>query len=473
MISMGSPAIFATEYDRSDCRIGIVHVGYGAFHRAHQAVYIDDYMQRTGDLNWGIAAVNLRASESGAFAEAASAEDGYLLKYTGANAPTAWRMVRPHLAFSDWSQDADAAEALVALDSVHAITITVTESGYCLDDAGRLNTDDPVIAEEIAGGAQRSIFGYLAGALKRRHAAGAKPISLLCCDNIRGNGKMLRAAMLAWLDAVGETALSEWVAAHVTFPCSMVDRITPRSTPALFDEAEALFPGRAHSPVHSEDYIQWVLEDHFASQMPDLARAGVEIVADVDPYEEAKIRILNGGHTGLAYFGALAGHATFDQAMRDARLRRHFDRLEADEVLPGLQLDLPFDRSAYCLRVAERFANEAIADALERICMDGFAKFPIFIRPTIEGCLAQGIIPERCFDSVASWYVYARRSAENKTDIPYHEPNWHLLEPMLEAGRERDFATSSLLWGDLPDRYPAFADGIVNSIEEMDKTWPA
>lgn len=473
MISMGSPAIFATEYDRDQCRIGIVHVGYGAFHRAHQAVYVDDYMERTGDLNWGIAAVNLRASESAAFADAAAAADGYLLKYTGTTSPTSWRMVRPHLAFCDWSLQAEAAEDLVALDTVHVITITVTESGYYLDDAGRLNMDDPVIAEEIAGGPRRSIFGYLAAALKRRHAAGARPVSVLCCDNIRGNGKMLRRSMLAWLEAAGDAELAAWVAAHVTFPCSMVDRITPRSTPALLDEAKTLFPDFAHSPVHSEDYIQWVLEDNFAATMPDLGRAGVEIVTDVDPYEEAKIRILNGGHTGLAYLGALAGHATFDEAMRDAALRRHFDCLEQEEVLPGLQLELPFDRSAYCLRVAERFANKAIADALERICMDGFAKFPIFIRPTIEGCLAQGINPRRCFESVASWYVYARRSAESKTSIPYHEPNWHLLEPMLQAGREVDFATSSLLWGDLPDRYPGFGDSIVNSIEEMDKTWPA
>jgi len=473
MISMGSPAIFATGYDRDDCDIGIVHVGYGAFHRAHQAVYIDDYMDRTGDLNWGIAAVNLRASESDAFAEAAAAEAGYLLKFTGTSTPTTWRVVRSHLAFADWSQDAEAAEALVARDSVHAITITVTESGYYLDDAGNLNTSDAVIAEETSGGPRRSIFGYLAAALKRRHQSGGKPISILCCDNIRGNGKMLRHAMLAWLDAAGETALSAWVAAQVTFPCSMVDRITPRSTPALIEEAESLFPGKAHSAIHSEDYIQWVLEDNFAATMPDLARAGVEIVADVDPYEEAKIRILNGGHTGLAYFGALAGHATFDEAMRDAKLRGHFDRLEAQEVLPGLQLDLPFDRTSYCHRVAERFANEAIADALERICMDGFAKFPIFIRPTIEGCLAQGITPRHCYESIASWYIYARRSAHQQTGIPYHEPNWHLLAPMLEPGCEADFAASSLLWGDLPDRYPGFVNGIVTSIEEMDRTWPA
>ena len=473
MISMGSPAIFATGYDRSECRIGIVHVGYGAFHRAHQAVYVDDYMEATGDLNWGIAAVNLRASESDAFADAAAAEGGYLLKSTGTSAPTAWRMVRPHLDFADWSQDAAAAEALVALDTVHVITVTVTESGYYLDDAGRLNTVDPVIAGEIGGGTRRSIFGYLAAALKRRYEAGGAAVSILCCDNIRGNGKMLRRAMLAWLDAAGDDQLSAWVASHVTFPCSMVDRITPRSTPALHEEAETLFPKLAHSPVHSEDYIQWVLEDHFAAQMPDLARAGVEIVADVDPYEEAKIRILNGGHTGLAYLGALADHLTFDQAMRDDRLRQHFDGLEQEEVLPGLQLDLPFDRSVYCQRVAERFANEAIADALERICMDGFAKFPIFVRPTIEGCLVQGITPHHCFASVASWYVYARRSAQNGTAIPYHEPNWHLLEPLLQPGCERDFATSPLLWGELPDQYPVFADGITQSIEEMDKRWPA
>ena len=473
MTSMSAPAIFATGYDRSECRVGIVHVGYGAFHRAHQAVYVDDYMDATDDLNWGIAAVNLRASESAAFAEAAAADGGYLLKYTGTSAPTAWRMVRSHLVFADWSQDSEAAEALVALESVHAITITVTESGYYLDDAGHLNTSDPVIAAELAGGKPSSIFGYLSAALKRRHAVDGAPVSVLCCDNIRGNGKMLRRAMLAWLEVAGDDVLAAWVAQHVTFPCSMVDRITPRSTPALTDEVEALFPKLAHSPVHSEDYIQWVLEDNFASHMPDLTHAGVEIVEDVDPYEEAKIRILNGGHTGLAYLGALAGHQTFDQAMHDDALRRHFDGLEAEEVLPGLQLDLPFDRSAYCLRVAERFSNKDIADALERICMDGFAKFPIFIRPTVEGCLAQEIVPRRCYGSIASWYVYARRSAKQQTSIPYHEPNWHLLAPMLQPGCEADFAAALLLWGNLPDRYPGFVDGIVNSIEEMDKTWPA
>lgn len=472
MINMGTPPVFATGYSQQACQIGIVHLGYGAFHRAHQAVYVDDYMDATGDLDWGIAAVNLRSSEAASFAEAAAADSGYLLKATGTSAPTTYRMVRSHIAFADWSRDAAAAERLAALDSVHVISITVTESGYYLDDVGDLNASDPIISDEIAGGTPRSIYAYLAAALKHRQAAGGHPVSILCCDNIRGNGRMLERNLATYLRLIGADDLQEWVAANATFPCSMVDRITPRATPTLAREVNDLFPDRVLSPIHAEDYIQWVLESRFAGRMPDLARVGVEIVEDVDPYEEAKIRILNGGHTGLAYLGALAGYATFDEAMRDNDLRAHFDNLENHEVLPGLTLALPFDKQAYSARVAERFANRAIADALERICMDGFAKFPIFVRPTLESCLQQGITPHFCYASIASWYVYARRSMHSEVGIPYHEPNWHLLAPMLAPGAEMQFATSSLLWGDLSTMYPEFAGDIVQSIQEMDQKWP-
>ena len=158
--------------------------------------------------------------------------------------------------------------------------------------------------------------------------------------------------------------------------------------------------------------------------MPDLVRAGVQTVKDVDPYEEAKIRILNGGHTGLCYLGALAGHQTFDEAMRDPRIRPHFDGWEEQNVLLGLTIELPFDRVEYLRQVAERFSNRAIADNLERICMDGWSKFPIFIRPSLEGCLAQGIDPTFGYDVVASWYVYARRHAAGAMHIPYADPYW-------------------------------------------------
>jgi len=477
MTSMGRVRMLSTGYSRDDCAVGVVHVGYGAFHRAHQAVYFDDYMERSADLGWGIAAVNLRGDDSPAFGAAASAckeSGGYLLKSTGTTEPAQYRMVRAHIAFADWScdQQADEAEALLAQTSVKAVSVTVTESGYYLDDAGNLDVDAPVIRAELEGGQRQSVYAYLAAGLERRRKAGGGPISVLCCDNIRGNGRMLERCLLAYITKCGLTELADWLGAKASFPCSMVDRITPRSTPQLADEVAEMFPGRELAPVQSEDYLQWVIEDRFAGPMARLGDVGVEVVNDVDPYEEAKIRILNGGHTGLAYLGALGGCNTFDEAMRHPELRRHFDELESCEILPGITLDLPFDKHVYCQSVTQRFANNAIADTLERICSDGFAKFPIFVRPTMEGCLEQGIEPLHCYRSIASWYVLAQRHARGEARIAYHEPNWHLLETMLRDGQEKSFATSPALWGELPQKHEGFADHIIRSIKEMQEQWP-
>ncbi len=472
MMNAGKPPIFATDYDRASCQTGIVHVGYGAFHRAHQAVYIDDYMQHTGDLSWGIAAVNLRPSESAAFAAAQQGGDGYLLKYTGTTTPTAYRLVRPHVQFADWSEQAAEAEGLIALESVHAVTITVTESGYYLDEAGQLNLDDPIISAEVSGGPAQSVYGYLAAGLARRFAADGGPVTIMCCDNIRGNGHMLEASLRAYLLAVGKDDLAAWVTANATFPCSMVDRITPRPTDELQTEITGLFPEFGDSPIHSEDYIQWVLEDRFAGRMADLTKVGVEVVADVDPYEEAKIRILNGGHTGLAYLGVLAGHDTFDEAMRDPQLRSHFDKLEGENssrpatgtaIRQGCLLRT--HRRAVCQSCDCRCAGTDLHGRvfqISHLCAANTRRVP-----------AQNISPQHCYASIASWYVFARRHARDEGRVAYHEPNWHLLSPMLEDRAEHEFATSVILWGDLPSTYADFAPGIVSAIEEMDNRWPA
>ncbi len=473
MITKDKPKVHATDYDRAACRIGFVHIGFGAFHRAHQAVFIDDYMEKSGDLGWGIAAVNLRTPEADAFARAAQVPNGYLLKTTSPEGEASLRMVRSHLEFADWSRAPEEAEALLGLPSVHAATITVTESGYFLDDEGSMNAEDPVIAAEIAGNARGSVYAYLARALERRAREIDQPISIMCCDNIRSNGSMLERNFLTYLGLTGRAELAQWVRAKVTFPCSMVDRITPRASEALAAEIASLFPGQNLNPIHAETFIQWVLGDDFAGPMPDLAKAGVEIVRDVDPYEEAKIRILNGGHTGLTYLAALAGHHSFDAAMRDPTMLRHFENWEQKEVLPALTIDLPFDKTAYLEVITARFANEAIADSLERICMDGYSKMQIFVRPTLEACLEQGILPKHGFDCVASWYVYARRSAAGIAPIPYHEPNWASLKRLLVSGAEQDFACSRQLWADLPQRFEQFAPALVAAIEEMEKSWPA
>ena len=362
---MNRPAkadIHATSFDRTACAVGVVHLGFGAFHRAHQAVYLDDYMDQTGDLRWGIAAVNLRGAESAQF-QAAAAEvadhDGYFLKSVSAEGEVTLRRVRPHVAFMDWSKAPAEAENLLAHASVHLVTITVTESGYYTDPNGDLNTADRLIAAEVLGEDKQSVYAYLRAGLSARMAQTGAPLTIACCDNIRQNGKMLQRNLAAYLAACGDTDLLQWVTDNVAFPCSMVDRITPRTSSDLSVELSAIVGAELSAPVMTEDFIQWVLEDKAAAAMPDLAQAGVTVTRDVDPYEETKIRVLNGGHTGLTYLAALEGIETFDAAMRVPHLLEHFIAFETGEVLPAITLDLPFSKQDYLAAITARFSNRA------------------------------------------------------------------------------------------------------------------
>ena len=217
------------------------------------------------------------------------------------------RRVRPHVHFEDWSVAPAESEALLAKESVHLVTITVTESGYYTDPHGELNLTDPTISAEVTSGKPQSVYGYLRAGLAKRTAETGAPLTIACCDNIRQNGKMLRRNLLAYLVACGDLMLADWVEANVAFPCSMVDRITPRSPAELGPELSLLVGKDVTSPIMAEDFIQWVLQDSAGAEMPDLAQAGVTVTSDVDPYEETKIRVLNGGHTALAYLAALRG----------------------------------------------------------------------------------------------------------------------------------------------------------------------
>lgn len=464
--------IISSDYRRADCAIGIVHLGFGAFHRAHQAVYIDEYMAKTNDLAWGIAAVNLRHTESQAFALVADEivrHDGYLLKSVSPDNQAHYTKIRSHIAFSDWAQNNEEAEALVSQPSVKAITITVTESGYYTNPQGDLDLEHPVIAAELQSDSKQSVYAFLRAALATRKQTISQPITISCCDNIRQNGKMLERNMTAYLVAIGDTDLAQWMASHVAFPCSMVDRITPRSPDSLRAEMSAITGSEIKSPILCEDYIEWVLADNVSTKMPDLAQVGVTITADVDPYEETKIRVLNGGHTALAYMAALQGIETFDAAMRDPYLRAHFDAFETEEVLPAITIPVPFEKKAYQLKTAFRFCNQAIGDTVARICADGMAKFPIFIRPTLQGCFAQNIMPRHAILSIASWYIFACHVKAGRIPFDYIEPSWDALDAML--GNET-FFTSEQLWGSIPQDYPEFVTMLKQSIAELGEKWP-
>lgn len=466
------PHVFASAYDRAACNVGVVHLGFGAFHRAHQAVYIDDYMDLSGDLRWGIAAVNLRASEAAQF-ETAKADvesnDGYYLKSFSPSGEVSLRRVRAHTQFVDWSASKAKAEALLSLASVHLVTITVTESGYYTDPDGNLNLADKTIATEVTGGETRSVYGYLRAALSARAATLDAPLTIACCDNIRQNGMMLNRNLITYLEACGESKLAQWVDHNVAFPCSMVDRITPRSSANLGPDLSAILGKDITSPVMAEDFTQWVLQNSAKAEMPDLMQAGVTVTDDVDPYEETKIRVLNGGHTALTYLAALEGIETFDAAMRVPHLAQHFNDFERQDVLPAITIDLPFSKEEYLTAIASRFSNQAIGDTIARICADGMAKFTIFIRPTLEGCFAQGRTPVHAIRSIASWHVFAQHVAAGKIPFNYVEPSWDRLSVLLGTDA---FLTNRQLWGNIPETYPDFAETLRREISELEAKWP-
>lgn len=429
-------------------------------------------MDASGDLRWGIASVNLRKCDSSHFEatiEDIKRHNGYFLKSHSSEGDTQLRRVRSHIQFCDWADRPDEAEALLSQNSVHLITITVTESGYYANSEGNLNLADKTIEAELASTHKESVYSFLRGGLKRRMTASGAPLTIACCDNIRRNGQMLRRNLLIYLTACHETELHDWVAQNVAFPCSMVDRITPRSPDTLCHELTEHLGITVTSPVMSEDFTQWVLEDNITVTLPDLSQVGVTMVRDVDPYEETKIRVLNGGHTALAYLAALDGVETFDAAMRVPMLREHFFAFQSKEVLPAITVDLPFSKENYMQMVEKRFTNRAIGDTVARICADGMAKFPIFMLPTIEGCLRQGVIPEYAIRSIASWHQFALHVSAGKMPFTYVEPSWALLEPMLS---KQDFITSRHLWGDVPEKFPVFCEILRREIAEMEIKWP-
>jgi D-arabinitol 4-dehydrogenase len=411
--------MYKTSYKKSDVQTGIVHIGYGAFHRAHQAVYVDDYMERTGDLRWGIVAVNLRN-------EGFRDIDDYILR-----TPSSYRLVRSHLDYIDWTKNRTVAKNMLALPSVHMVTVTVTESAY--------TSDSP-------------LFEYLACGLRNRK----HPITIICCDNIQQNGVVLKTQFLAYLYHTNQHELAEWILENVKFPSCMVDRITPRTTDIVRQQVEYIYPGYGYNAIQTEEYTQWVIEDDFAIEFPDLSKVGVVFTKDIKPWEEAKIRILNGGHTSLAYLGALSGYTTFEQVMKDESHRRHFKILQNEEIIPSISDDLPFDVYDYVDEVEKRFSSATNLDELDRICMDGFTKFHTFIVPSLRNCLEKGKRPTQIYKSIAAWYIYSKKFARGCKRIKYNEPNWTLLEPLLREGAVDQFVTNERLWGDIPKKYITF-----------------
>ncbi|MCO7515917.1 mannitol dehydrogenase family protein [Pseudomonas guariconensis] len=410
-------------YDPAHLRQGIVHIGVGGFHRAHQAAYTDALMNRGEGLDWAICGVGLR-SEDRAMRDALAAQDHlYTLFELGDQADTDVRVIA---AINGMLLAEDGAEALLAKlaePAIRIVSLTITEGGYCMDDStGEFRADLPQIQHDLANPqAPRSVFGFLCEALRRRRAAGVGAFTVMSCDNLPHNGEVTRKALLAFAHHL-DPDLAQWIDGNVSFPNAMVDRITPMTS-----SAHRVALAERHGiedawPVVCEPFVQWVLEDKFVAGRPAWEQVGVQFTDDVTPYEQMKIKLLNGSHLALTYLGFLQGYRFVHETLADPLLRRYVRTFMDRDVTPQLAPVRGIDLECYKDSLAERFANRAIADQLERVCSDGSSKFPKFIVPTANRLIADGQPLERVALVVAAWALYLRGVDENGTTYAIPDP---------------------------------------------------
>jgi len=373
-------------------RLRLLHLGLGSFHRAHQAVYLHRLMQ-SGDTRWQLAGANLRPDMADTLAALQRQGGAYTLETVSPQGARRLDRITSITEVLPFEPTLSRVLALGADPSTRIVSFTVTEAGYALDPEGQLDFRHEDIVNDLAGKPPRSIYGVAAAILRRRRAADAGKLTLLNCDNLRHNGDRFRANLRAFIGAADDAGLLAWVDANTTCPNAMVDRITPRPTPEAMARIRTLAGWDDQAPLMAESFIQWVIEDRFANGRPAWEKVGVEMTGDVQPYEEAKIRILNASHSAIAWAGTLSGLTYIHEGTRMPVIRGIAADYVTDDVIPCLARPgkpSPVDLPAYRDIVLDRFSNDAIADTNQRVAADGFAKIPGFILPTIRERLGRG-----------------------------------------------------------------------------------
>ena len=394
-------------YDRSKIGIGIVHFGPGAFHRGHQAWYVDRLLAK--DPRWGISEVELKGRGIG---DGLKAQDN-LYAIGELDRHPRFHVVGSIKEFLTAEHDADAIFARLVDPKVKIVSSTVTEKGYCLDGKGSVDVHNPDIAHDLKGPAiPASIVGWLVAGLERRRAKGVKPFVVLSCDNVVDNGKKVRGAVLGFTEAAGKKELADWIAKEVRFPCTMVDSITPATTDEVRHKVADGIGLIDQVPVQRESFVQWVIEDILGDDAPDYGSVGADMTRDVAAYEQAKLRLLNGAHSTLAYTGLLLGHKSVGEAMTDLALAGFVEKMMREDIMPTLRSVAGFDLAKYITDVLQRFRNPALTHLLYQIASDGSQKLPFRILGTITDVLKAGRQPGRLAVPVAAWMRFVEREAK-------------------------------------------------------------
>jgi fructuronate reductase/mannitol 2-dehydrogenase len=457
--------------DRAALTPAVIHLGVGGFHRAHQAVYLDDLAHR-GHRGWGEIGVGLR---SPAMRDALAPQDWlYTVLERGSDQDKA-RVIGSMVGYLFAPDDPEAVLRALADERTRLVTLTITGGGYPVGEDGRFRADDPGVRADLTHPRQpTTAFGYLTAALDRRRAAGLPGITVLSCDNVPDNGAAARTAVLGFAQSL-DPALATWIEEHVTFPNSMVDRITPETDDEVRGLVAAKFGVADRWPVVTEPFSQWVIEDRFANGRPPLDEVGVQFVDDVAPYKLMKTRLLNAGHSALGYLGFLSGGGgTTSEAMANPVIADYLAALMRCEIA-GLLPEVPgVDLERYQSILLERFANPRISDQLSRLCGRGSTKMPAYLLPSLAEARRQGRPTALLTLAVAGWCRYLRGADLNGARIDIRDAHRDVLQPLAaEAGTDpRPLLRQRAIFGRLGDD-PEFVRDLEAAIRDIDEYGPA
>ncbi len=463
------PEVIVPVYDRSEIETGIIHFGPGAFHRAHQAFYTDKILQQDGMKGWGICDVGLLHSDKKIINTLKEQDGLYTLITAEHDGSLKARIIGSIVEYLFAPENPGAVTEKIANPAIRLITITITEGGYNFDsNTGDFRINEQSIQWDLSHPDDpRTIFGFLTGGLKRRKATGKEGLTIQSCDNIQKNGDLLKKMLLAYVKEA-EPELTGWIIEHVTFPNSMVDRITPITRATDIDNLKSVYGIEDDWPVICEPYIQWVTEDKYSNGRPEWESAGVQFVKDVAPYEKMKIRLLNAGHSLLGFTGALHGYKYIHETVQDnlyaTLLRKFMDK----EVTPVLD-DVPgIDLNKYKASLIERFGNQNIKDQVARICLQSSAKIPKFLLPTIRDQIKAGGPVGISSFIIAAWCRYAEGIDESGKHYDIEDDMREILhEKALLSHRDKlAFLKIESIFGDLISS-KSFTEAYIRSLNSI------
>ncbi|MGG6239215.1 mannitol dehydrogenase family protein [Nodosilinea sp. AN01ver1] len=454
-------------YDRSAVTPGIVHIGVGGFHRAHQALYMDNYLEQNPGSDWAICGVGLLEFDQ-KMRDALHAQDCLYTLVERSPAGDDARVIGSITQYLFAPDDREAVIATLADPQCRIVTLTITEGGYyVVEGTGEFDVNHPTIQHDLQNPEQPyGVYGFLTAALKRRRQQGIAPFTLLSCDNIQGNGDMV-GRMLTTFAQHQNPDLGQWIAENVAFPNCMVDRITPATTPGDLAMVADQFDIDDAWPVVAEPFTQWVVEDRFCNDRPDLESVGVQMTDDVHPYEMMKIRLLNASHLLLGYLGSLKGYTYAHEAMADDQIRQAIAHL-MDEVTPTLRPVPGVDIREYKQTLVERFSNPKICDQLARLCLNSSDKLPKFALGSVRDVLKQQGAIDYLSLTIAAWFRYLNGTDDHGQAMPIDDPMADTLIERARSGREDPSSLLNLtgIFGDLPQS-SRFAETVTQHLHQL------